>query len=82
VASFVIPARNEERPIGQTIEALHAAARACGSPCEIIVADDDSADATAEVAARAGARVVHVQARQISVVRNAGARSARGPRRD
>jgi len=34
------------------------------------------------VAARAGARVVHVQARQISVVRNAGARSARGPRRD
>jgi glycosyltransferase involved in cell wall biosynthesis len=80
VTSFIIPAHNEERLIGRTIEALHAAARACGVPYEIIVADDDSSDKTADVAARAGARVVHVKARQIAAVRNAGARAARGDR--
>jgi glycosyltransferase involved in cell wall biosynthesis len=80
VTSFVIPAHNEVRLIGPTIEALHAAARACGGPYEIIVADDDSTDSTADVAALAGARVVPVKARQIAVVRNAGARAARGDR--
>ena len=78
--SFVIPAHNEARLIGRTIEALHAAARACDCAYEIIVVDDDSTDTTADVAARSGARVVHVTARQIAVVRNAGARAALGRR--
>jgi glycosyltransferase involved in cell wall biosynthesis len=78
--SFIIPAHNEERLIGATIEALHAAARACGEPYEIVAVDDDSTDATAEAAVRAGARVVSVKARQIAAVRNAGAREARGGR--
>lgn len=80
MTSFIIPAHNEERLIGPTIEALHSAARAGGLTYEIIVADDGSTDATSDVAARSGARVVHVQARQISVTRNAGARAARGDR--
>jgi cellulose synthase/poly-beta-1,6-N-acetylglucosamine synthase-like glycosyltransferase len=80
VISFVIPAHNEARLIGRTIEALHAAARACDCAYEIIVVDDDSTDTTADVAARSGARVVHVTARQIAVVRNAGARAACGDR--
>jgi len=80
VISFVIPARNEERLLGRTIEALHAAACDGGTPYEIIVVDDDSSDTTADVAARSGARVVHVNARQIAVVRNAGARAAQGDR--
>ena len=78
--SVIIPAHNEARLIGSTIEALHAAARACGEPYEIIAVDDDSTDATAEAAAAAGARVVAVKARQIAAVRNAGAREARGDR--
>jgi glycosyltransferase involved in cell wall biosynthesis len=80
VTSFIIPAHNEERLIGPTIEALHAAAHTRGIPYEIVVVDDDSTDTTADVAARAGARVVHVKARQIAVVRNAGARAACGDR--
>ena len=80
MTSFVVPAHNEEHLIGRTIEALHAAARACGIPYEIVVVDDESTDSTAEAAARAGARVVRVAARQIAVVRNAGARAARGDR--
>jgi glycosyltransferase involved in cell wall biosynthesis len=78
VTSFIIPAHNEERLIGRTIAALHDAACTCGVRYEIIVVDDDSSDGTAAVAAQAGARVVAVRARQISVVRNAGARAARG----
>jgi len=80
VTSFVIPAHNETRLIGRTIQALHAAARAHGEPYEIIVVDDDSTDGTTEVATRAGARVVPVKARQIAAVRNAGARAALGDR--
>jgi glycosyltransferase involved in cell wall biosynthesis len=80
VISFIIPAHNEARLIGGTIDALHAAARASGEPYEIIAVDDDSTDGTADAAAHAGARVVSVKARQIAAVRNAGALAARGDR--
>ena len=80
MVSFIIPAHNEARLIGSTIEALRAAALACGEPYEIIAVDDDSTDATAEAARHAGARVVAVKARQIAAVRNAGAREACGDR--
>ena len=40
--------------------------------------DDGSTDATAAVAATAGARVVTIHRRQIAAARNAGAREARG----
>jgi len=42
------------------------------------VVDDASADATAEIAAMAGARVISINRRQIAASRNAGARAARG----
>lgn len=76
--SFVIPAHNEERLVGRTISALHAAAQAVGEPYEIVVVDDASTDATAKAAADHGARVVPVSFRKISAVRNAGARATRG----
>jgi glycosyltransferase involved in cell wall biosynthesis len=76
--SFVIPAHNEERLIGRTLAALHAAARAVDDPYEIIVVDDASTDATAALAASHGALVVPVQHRHIAAARNAGARHARG----
>jgi glycosyltransferase involved in cell wall biosynthesis len=79
--SFIVPAFNEAALIGATLEAIHAAARAPGSPTgpyEIIVADDASTDATAEIARAAGAEVVAVNRRQIAAVRNAGAAAARG----
>jgi glycosyltransferase involved in cell wall biosynthesis len=49
-----------------------------GEEIEEIVADNDSTDRTAEVAAAHGARVVHVAKRRIGAARNGAARVARG----
>jgi glycosyltransferase involved in cell wall biosynthesis len=78
--SFVIPAYNEEKYLGATLAAIHAAARSLDLDYEIVVADDASTDATAKVSEEGGARVVTVENRQISKTRNAGARAARGDR--
>src|SRR5688572_9780317 len=78
--SVIIPAWNEERFIGCTLAAVRAAADQLQESSEIIVVDDDSTDRTSEIARRFGARVIHVRKHQISAVRNAGARAARGSR--
>lgn len=78
--SFIVPAYNEERLLGATLLALHAAARAIDEPYEIIVADDASTDRTTAVAERSGARVVRIARRQIAAARNAGAGAAFGER--
>ena len=53
--SIIIPARNEERTLGQL---LHSIAHQTLKPREIIVIDDQSEDATAEVARREGCIVM------------------------
>jgi glycosyltransferase involved in cell wall biosynthesis len=78
--SYIVPAYNEERLLGATLRALHAATIALGEPYEIIVADDASSDRTAAVASGSGARVVRVAHRQIAATRNSGARAAQGDR--
>jgi len=78
--SFIIPAHNEERLLGATLDALIASARTLDEPFEVIVVDDASTDRTAEIAATRGARVLSVSLRQISAVRNAGARASLGDR--
>jgi glycosyltransferase involved in cell wall biosynthesis len=76
--SFVVPAHNEERYLGATLDSIFASASRVGEPFEVIVADDASTDGTAAIAADRGARVVSINRRQISASRNAGARAARG----
>ncbi len=76
--SFIVPAFNEERYLGATLAAIHAAAREAGEPYEIVVANDASTDATARIAEEGGARVVSVEKRQIAATRNAGARASAG----
>lgn len=78
--SFIVPAYNEEKLLAATLAALHAAAREAAVAYEIVVADDDSTDATASIAQAAGARVVRVEHRQISATRNSGANAALGDR--
>ena len=80
VISFIVPAHNEEAYLGKTLSTIHAAADAVGEAYEIIVVDDASTDATADVAREHGATVVSVQHRQIAATRNSGARAAKGER--
>ncbi|WP_101927568.1 MULTISPECIES: glycosyltransferase [Luteimonas] len=71
--AFVIPAFDEARRIGATLDAVHAAVAALGLAADIVVADDASTDATAAIATAHGARVVPVAHRHIAATRNAGA---------
>src|ERR1700736_5048381 len=76
--SFIVPAYNEELELPSTITAIRDAAETANQEHEIIVVDDASDDATAEIAREAGAQVVSIQRRQIAAARNAAARVARG----
>ncbi|EFQ81790.1 glycosyltransferase, group 2 family protein [Aeromicrobium marinum DSM 15272] len=50
----IVPAWNEEQNVGSTVAEIHAQ----GFACDVLVVDDGSRDATAEVAAAAGATVL------------------------
>ncbi|HYG75871.1 MAG TPA: glycosyltransferase [Planctomycetota bacterium] len=76
--SFIVPAYNEEKFIGATLESIFASARAVGEEFEVIVVNDASTDKTAQLARDCGARVIDVHKRQIAAVRNSGAKEARG----
>lgn len=76
--SFVIPAYNEEQRIARCIESIHGSMKALGREYEVIVADDDSTDATAVIAQQQGAQVVVSGKRNIGATRNAGAKEAKG----
>ena len=75
--SFIVPAYNEEVELPTTLAAIRTAAEKIDN-YEVIVVDDASTDATAQIARDAGARVVSINRRQIAAARNAGARVARG----
>lgn len=74
--SFVVPAYNEELELGATLDAITKAATT--HEFEIVVVDDASNDATAEIGAKNGAHVIRINRRQIAAARNAGARESRG----
>jgi len=76
--SFIVPAYNEELELPRSLAAIRLAADPSQQPYEIIVVDDASTDATAQIAKSAGAVVVPVNYRQIAAARNAGAREAKG----
>ena len=91
--SFVIPARNEEALIAEVLDAiLRSIARAARVPrgelrlgdtsYEVIVADDGSEDATADIVRRfassAGVRLVPCAGRTCASARNAGAQASTG----
>jgi cellulose synthase/poly-beta-1,6-N-acetylglucosamine synthase-like glycosyltransferase len=76
--SIVVPAYNEERFLGPTLERLRAAMEGVACRGEIVVCDNNSTDRTAEVARAGGARLAHEPVNQISRARNTGARAARG----
>lgn len=78
--SFIVPAHNEARLIGATLDALHAVAGSLDEACKILVVDDASTDRTAAIARDRGVAVIRVEHRHIAATRNTGARHARGGR--
>jgi glucosyl-3-phosphoglycerate synthase len=63
VVSVCLPARDEAATIGPIVEQIqHHLVEGCGLVDEVLVLDDHSIDATARVAASAGARVLAVDA--------------------
>jgi len=79
--SLVIPAYNEEAYLPVLLDSV-TAARACytggADDIEVVVVDNASTDATADLARASGCRVVGEDRRVIAAVRNTGARHARG----
>ena len=76
--SFIIPAHDEERLLGATLDALRAVVHDLPVASEIIVVDDASTDRTSVVAVEHGARLIKVEHRHIAATRNAGAGVASG----
>ena len=76
--SVVIPCLNEAENIAQCVELSLAALREAGIAGEVVVADNDSEDGSAELAEAAGARVVHERRRGYGSAYLAGFAAARG----
>lgn len=81
--SIVIPAYNEEKLLGATLDCIRQATSSRNGSLheyewELIVCDNNSTDATAEIARARGATVVFESVNQISRARNAGAAAATG----
>src|SRR4051794_12689521 len=79
--SVVIPAYNEQHYLPRLLASIKVARAnfsSGGDQIEVIVADNDSTDSTAEVALAHGARVVHVNKRRIAAARNGGAHTSKG----
>ena len=76
--SVVIPAYNEEKYLGRCLQSLREQ-RYPASQFEVIVVDNASTDATAEVARRFGARVVHEPRKGVARARQTGFLETRGP---
>lgn len=76
--SVIVPAHNEQAVLPKTLLHIRASLEAAGVESELIVVDNASEDATAEVARGSGAKVISERTRNIAAVRNAGAREAQG----
>jgi glycosyltransferase involved in cell wall biosynthesis len=79
--SIVVPAFNEERLLGESLDRINLAAAAFqrrGWTSELIVCDNNSTDKTPQIARDAGAIVVFEPINQIARARNRGADAATG----
>lgn len=78
VVSVVIPCLNEEENIEACVTQALSAMQGAGIPGEVVVADNASTDHSAELAAGAGARVIHEPRRGYGSAYMAGFAAARG----
>src|SRR6056297_2531654 len=61
--AFVVPARNEQRHLRRCLESiqLQTSADRCDLSCKVIVVDNQSTDATPQIARECGADVIEVE---------------------
>jgi len=78
LVSVVMPVLDEEEAIGPCIEKIRATFASAGIDGEIVVCDNGSTDASAAIAERMGARVVHQPLRGYGNAYLKGFASARG----
>jgi hypothetical protein len=72
VCSYLSSQHIKEFELARTLGAIRSAVSDVNQPYEIIVADDASTDATAEIASEAGATVIPINRRQVAAARNVG----------
>ncbi len=76
--SIVMPCLNEEAAVGTCVEIALSSIAASGMTGEVVVVDNDSTDASAELASAAGARIVREPIRGYGRAYLAGLAQARG----
>lgn len=76
--SIIVPAFNEEKYLGATLEKISSALSTISNQSEIIVVDNESTDQTAAIAEQFGGLVVSESVHNIAAVRNTGAKAADG----
>jgi glycosyltransferase involved in cell wall biosynthesis len=76
--SIVMPCLNEEAAVGSCVETALRSIEASGMTGEVLVVDNDSTDASAQLASAAGARIVREPVRGYGQAYLAGLSEARG----
>ena len=76
--SLVIPAHNEEKFLGGCLDAAEIAISEVGQKVEIVVVLNRCTDATERIATERGCRIVREDAKNLSLIRNAGVAAATG----
>lgn len=76
--SVVIPAHNEEDLLPRCLASIEQSAAHAGLPVEVVVVLNRCTDRTEEIAKAHGCLLVHEEAKNLSLIRNAGARAATG----
>jgi glycosyltransferase involved in cell wall biosynthesis len=76
--SLIIPAHNESAFLPACLQAAHTAGKRVDSTVEIIVVLNRCTDDTEEIATQHGCRIVRENAKNLSLIRNAGVAAATG----
>ena len=76
--SIIVPARNEEAFLPGCLDSIRLAGERFIGDYEVIVVVNRSTDRTEEIASSAGAVIVHNDSKNLSGIRNTGAKAATG----
>ena len=76
--SIIIPVRNEEGCLHTCLDSIESAAKRLSSSIEIIVVINRCTDRSEEIARQRNCRIVHDDSKNLSKIRNSGAKAASG----